>query len=619
MKRKASVVPGQGALPGPTTPRPTRSRPVLAVLAVLLLAAVTATGCVSVPTGGPVISYPVTQGTAAQNQPFVQIQPQPPSAGWNPQEIVEGFLSASASYGTYPQVVREYLTPDEQKDWNPSWSAVVYKSGPNPTAATYPSKAKNQTTATVGITGSIQASLLGNGNYSVPSASAPGVSPTEPSFQLESIGGQWRISSAPLELLLTSDSFANDYQLRDLYFFDPMSRFLVPDPVYVPVRTGDLMDGLVSELIAPPGDWLSGGATRTAFPEKTKVSNVTLDGVTAVVNLTGTAIGKDAALVGPATGSGVMAQVSAQLLATLSGAAPSGSTGEGVQSVEVVVNGKPWTPPDKGNPIQPTSHWRPASGESGQFYYVASDGTLTSRTATGQGNPVPLTRIGTGYSQIAVSADGTYLAALRGSTLYTGLVAGRLTKRGTGFTSVSWDVDDDLWAVQNGQVVMFRGTQDARQPLAQMVSVSVTPAEGGSFTALQVAPDGVRVAIVVSGNELTFGAISRQTTQSPRIWLSEVQETVPIGTSFTALTWYGPDDVITLAGSAVTDYAVSGGSSTSIQAIAGMKTITASLNHPLIAGLSNGRIATDASRIGSWVPLNFGDTPANGISPVYPG
>jgi hypothetical protein len=339
--------------------------------------------------------------------------------------------------------------------------------------------------------------------------------------------------------------------------------------------------------------------------------------VTAVVNLTGTAIGK--------ASDGVMAQVSAQLLSTLSGAAPTGSTGQGVQSVEVVVNGKPWTPPGHGNPIQPTSKWNPAFGMSKEYYYVTSGGYLTrceTGCTRGQGKPVSLARIGTGYSQIAVSADGTYLAALRGGTLYAGLVGGTLTRRGTGFASVSWNVDDDLWAAQNGQVVMFRGTQNVRQPLAQMVSVAVNPPASapvtGPFTALQVAPDGVRVAIVVDGDELTFGAISRQQTQSPRISLSEVQEIVPVG-NFTALTWYGPDDVITLAGSAVTDYPVSGGTSTSIQGDPGMQTITASYQQPLIAGLSRGGMAADASLTGSWMPIKDGDTPANGTSPIYPG
>ena len=49
-------------------------------------------------------------------------------------------------------------------------------------------------------------------------------------------GGQWRISSAPSELLLTQDQFADDYELRNLYFFDPSNHYLVPDPVYVPLQ-----------------------------------------------------------------------------------------------------------------------------------------------------------------------------------------------------------------------------------------------------------------------------------------------------------------------------------------------------------------------------------------------
>jgi hypothetical protein len=587
---------------------------VLGVLAVLLVAGLAATGCVSVPSGGPVASYPVTQGTAAQNQPYVQIQPQQPGANWTPQQIVEGFLTASASWGSYPQVVREYLTPDSQS-WNPSWAAYVYKSGPTPTAASYPSGEKKPTTAKVRISGVVQATLFGYGTYSVPSSTAGGPTATPETFTLVKVGGQWRIKSPPPELLLTSDSFQNDYQLRNLYFFDPMGRSLVPDPVYVPVpaKPNDLMDGLVNELITPPAnDWLSSGATMTAFPAKTKVSSVTLDGVTAVVNLTGTAIGK--------AGTEAMERVSAQLFSTLSASTANASTGQ-VKSIEVVVNGHQWTPPDNPqNPVQAKAKWGPAYGKSGEFYYVTSAGYLTSRDATGKS--VSIVKIGTGYSQIAISPDGTYLAALRGSTLYTGFVAsGQLTKRGTGFASMSWDVDDDLWAAQAGQIVVFRGTQDVRQPLAQMTPVNVI-GQFGTVSALQVAPDGVRVAIVMGGNQLTFGGISLQQPQEPKITLSLVQDTLPIDSTFTALTWYGPDDVITLAhpGPTVTEYPVSGGNSQSIQATQDMRTITASWGQPLVAGLQNGFMKTDASPTGSWSnPISDGDTPVNGISPIYPG
>jgi Lipoprotein LpqB beta-propeller domain/Sporulation and spore germination len=598
--------------------KPKTSRPVLTALAALLVAALSATGCVSMPTGGPVQSYPVTQGPAAQDQPYVQIVPQPPGAGWSPTQIVEGFLTASASFGNYSQVARQYLAPPLRKTWNPYWSAVVYGTGPTPTGTVYsPPATKNPTTATVQITGNRQATLQGNGSYSVASSSsssAESLAP-QPNFTLSKANGQWRISAAPPELLLTSDSFANDYQLRNLYFFDPTQKYLVADPVYVPLRAtqADLMNGLVSDLIAQPDDWLSGGATNTAFPKGTKISEVTLNGVTAVVNLTGSAITATAK-----AGPEVMEQVSAQLLSTLSSAAQSGSADQGVQSVEVELNGKPWIPPGaQGNPVQrtDTAKWNQAPGASPQFYYVDNQGYLTTRTGTA-GKPVSLAKIGTGYSQVAVSPDGLYVAALRGTTLYTGLVNGALTKRSGSYVTMSWDVSDDLWASQGDQIVEFR-TASARQPLGQMVAVSVPAATSDAqFTALQVAPDGVRVAIVIQGAELTFGAISGQNGPSPQIALSLVQSSPVSASMFTGLTWYGPDNVITLAepGPAVTEYPVSGGAPTSIPADQGMRTITASSGQSLIAGLSGGHMVADASLTGSWIPLDY-----DGISPTYAG
>ncbi len=107
----------------------------------------------------------------------------------------------------------QYLTPQEQKVWNdPTWSAVVYKNGPNVADPVYPSGTKNPKNHEDGdraVTGTIQATLKGNGNYKVPSAATTGSSSdAPPPFQLVKLGGQWRISSAPLEVLLTSDSFA---------------------------------------------------------------------------------------------------------------------------------------------------------------------------------------------------------------------------------------------------------------------------------------------------------------------------------------------------------------------------------------------------------------------------
>ena len=593
------------------------SRPVR-VLAALLIAGVCATGCVSMPTGGPVQSYPVTQAADAQNQPYVQVVPQSPGTNWRPAQIVQGFLTASASFGNYSQVALEYLTSAARAGWKPSWSAIVYKAGPNVTSPSYPSgTVKNAQTATVQITGTVQANLQGGyGSYSVPSAagSAPSSDP-QPVFKLVKVGGQWRIAEAPSEFLLTSDSFKNDYQLSKLYFLNPDGNALVPDPVYVPVTASlpELMNGLVSDLITAPTDWL-GGATKTAFPAGTKIRGVSLNGVTAVVNLTG------AAMVKASADNGVMQQISAQLFNTLYSVAQTSSSGQAVQSIQVEVNGTPWVPPNGQNSaVQQSSQVKPAAGASSVFYYVTKAGSLFSQNVT-ETQPARVAQLGTGVTQIAVSPDGSFLAALRGSTLYTGVLGGTLAKRGTGYTSISWDVNDDLWAAQGSQIQMFRSAVGQRQVLGDVVQVNVVNPysfenPNATLSLLRVAPDGVRVAIVIGGTTLAYGAISGQDGANPQITLSPVQEQSVNATTFTSLTWYGSDDVITLSnpGSAVTEYPVSGGSATSISSDFGMESITASSGSPLVASLSNGDLVSDVSPQGAWMTIT------DGSSPAYPG
>jgi hypothetical protein len=601
---------------------------VLTAIVALVAAALSVTGCVSMPSAGPVQSYPVTQGASAQNQLYVQIQPQPPGLNWNPRQIVQGFLTASASFGSYSYIAKEYLTPGALKAWDPGWSAIVYKSGPNVENPVYSSSTgKAKDTATLQINGKVQATLKGNGSYGVPSGSSTDPSQfSPPSFTLVKENGQWRISAAPNELLLTSNSFQYDYQLSKLYFFDPASKVLVPDPVYVPLQAGGLRKlttGLVDDLISPPHDWLSdGGATRTAFPAGTKINSVSIDGVTAIINLGGTI-----AKTSKASFTGVMQQVSSQLLFTLLGATQSG---QGVKSVEVEVDGRPWTPPDaQGNPVQQTqsADYKPANGPSlPLFYAVDKAGFLTSR-ASAQARPVPIMHIGTGFQQIAVSPSGKYLAAVRGGVLYTAAiypVGARLVKRGIGYQAISWDVNDQLWASTQTQIFMLRGGANPGQPYGQPVPVTVHDIYGlatpAPYTSLRVAPDGVRVALVSGDAALRFGAIDvqqeglRENQVSITITLSQVVD-YPASGLFTGLTWYGPDSVITLtdAGPVVTEYPVSGAPATPIPADTGLESITASYGHPLIAAQPHGQMVELAGLEGAWTGID------GGYAPVYPG
>jgi WD40 repeat protein len=590
-------------------------RPLLAVAAALA-AALSVAGCVSIPSAGPVQTYPVTQGTDATAQPYPQVYSGPPQPGWTPKAIVAGFLTASASVGN-EQVAREYLTTQASKDWNPAtWSAIVYKSEPEEVSLTSNPPAPKPTvkasgtptakaaappqTATVTINGQIEATLSGNGSYAV--ADTSNELSNLPTFELVKVGGQWRISVPPTELLLTASSFTNDYQLRNLYFFDPQIRYLVPDPVYVPLQAtpAELMDGLVRELIRQPADWLANDATTTAFPPGTTLlGDVTVDGVTAEVNLGGGAIAR--------APDSVMERVSGQLLRTLSG---TGQGGQAVQCITVLQDGKAWMPHDsQDNPVQCTSGYNPAYGASGTFYYL-SGGVVFSQ-AGANAKPAVVERIGIGYSQIAVSPDGKYLAAVTsGGDLYTGRIGQPLTKRsGTEYTSVSWAPNDDLYATENSQIVVL---------LPGNRLVPVNQADG--VTALAVAPDGVRVAVIFGNELLEFGAISWQRKHHGPLsaYINFNPFYVESVASLQAVTWYGSDDVIALANPgpspSVTEYPVNGGTTTPISAVPGMTSISASYGSALIAGLPHGHMEVDASLTGSWVPLLGG-----GTSPVYPG
>lgn len=586
------------------------------MLAVTALA-LSLAGCVAMPSGGPVLPYTITPGPGVQGQRYMQIIPRPPGPGWDPTEIVRGFLTASASFANGQKVAREYLTPAGNRRWKPTWTATVFKgSGPAVGTPEYPAGGKGGK-ATIEVSGQVQAHVAGSGAYAFPSAAGK---ETQATFQLIKSGGQWRISLAPNERLLTSVEFSADYQLRNLYFLTQTEHYLVPDPVYVPLQTtpADLTKGLVSDLIKPPDDWLKAG-TRTAFPAGTKLlGDVTLEGGAAEVNLGGSVV--------RATDN-VRSLVFGQLLSTLSGTAQGQPL---VESVELLVDGKPWIPANsqaQGIPNQHTSSVSTPTGASPYFYNLDSTGEVWRRATTTGAQATKVAKIGPGYSAIAVSPDGRYLAALKGGTLFAGQLGRPLVKRaGTGYTSMSWDPDDDLWAVESGAVVMLRGNL----PQAEPVPVDVVQTNGivvtRPVTAIQVAPDGVRAALVIGGSSLAFGAITQPVQGAGRVGVPGIMEIVlspfavpGVQTSFSGVTWYGPDNVITLGTQrgtqepAITEYPVNGGQSTIIPSQAGIVSVSASAGSELIAGTKDGGLLADASTSGSWTAIG------RGLAPVYPG
>jgi hypothetical protein len=470
----------------------------------------------------------------------------------------------------------------------------------------------------------VQASVAKRGAYAVPTARGAQTF----TIHLVRTGGQWRISGAPGQLLLSALDFAADYQSRNLYFFNPARSSLVADPVYVPLNAvhqsdpTELLSGLVNDLIFQPDDWLN-PATGTAFPAGTRlVGRVTLTSGSASVNLSGAGISR-AALSHATSDVQVMEELTAQLLWTLIG---SGNE-PAVTSVQLSVNGKPWMPPGSSNPAQQQGApqyrgYAPAAGSESDFYYLDAKGSVWHRPGPGA-KAVKVWKAGAKdprLSAIAVSPDGKYLAGLSGGSVYIGPAGGTLQDRLPGsYTSLSWDFSDQLWvAVGTDVVEMLRGSGGG--PALVTVATTTTGAPAPAVSALRVAPDGVRVAVVLAGTEteLGFGAISAQQvgrTPSITITLSPFSVIVP---NLAGVTWYGADSVIALsgsgAGSTATEYPVNGGAPTDIHWPAGMVNITASWGNPLIASYANGEMLYNQSVSGTWAPLNV-----TGQSVTYPG
>ena len=561
------------------------------------------------PSSGPVLPYKPTQGNAGVGQQYLQAESAPPGDGWNPVQIVEGFLAANASFAGQHQVAREYLAGTEAQTWNPPWSARVF--GQVPLISVQSGGGKSDRTAVVAVSGIVQASVQKTGAYAVPST-ARGSQTID--IKLVKVDNQWRISSPPDYLLLSAVDFAADYQSRNLYFFNPARSSLVADPVYVPLIAASsdptyLLNGLVDDLISQPPDWLSGGATVTAFPPGTKLLGVSLAGGTATVNLGGKAMSK--------AGPRVLQLLTAQLLWTLIG---SGNQ-PAVQSVALSVDGKPWVPSGgSGVPVQQQSSYKeyaPPDGGQSSFYYLDSKGDVWRQSGV-TGKPAKLWTVplnGPQLSDIAVSPDGTYLAGLSGGAVYVGKLGGRLRQRTSGdFTSLSWDSSDQLWLAGALNSEMLRASGGSAVPVTVMTGGQFATPVPVPATELRVAPDGVRMAVVLQNSELSFGAIvNAQTAVS--VMLSPFSVTVP---HLTGVTWYGANDVIALsgtgAGAVATEYPVNGGTSNKIQSATGMMSVAASWGYPLIASSANGAMSYNESITGTWVALNI-----SGQSPVYPG
>jgi len=634
---------------------------------VLTAVVASAAGCVGMPDSGSPGTFGATPKAMTPDFNFIGAIPAGPEPNWTPTWIVEGFLNASASWPTYSAIARQYLVSAARKTWDPGWSVqVVDKVNVPPRADILPGGRQ----ARVDVSGTVQASFDGSGQYVGAQQSGGNAQVANQHFNLVKVHGQWRIVNPPKYRMLTEPDFASVYKPQDLYFFAAGGGVLVPDSAFVPVGTSptDLVTNLVGALLKDPQTpWLQSPANVTPpavteFRDKTTIINVAVTGTTATVNLGGAAASAD---------SDVREEISAQLVWTLTGQQESPP----IQAVQLEINGKPWIPPTA-----------PCAGAVGQsqssalklamygcynpyptaaadsFYYVGNrqawsrcapesqvtEGSIGSvvpvfgRAGAAKLNqpcghsvlalspamPPAQPRSVPALSMVAVSPGNQYAAGVLADGKAVDVWASGGAKPSnslpaSGVTAIGWDRAGYLWVAQND------ATLTVTQAGNSSSHTEILNAFGGKIIGLGIAPDGVRVAAIAqtgSGRELELAAIDH-ITQAPGqlgkpFTRTSIGPSVRLGPNITnpiALTWYDADHLLVLDatgnGSTLWEVPVDGQPATKLPGVLpGAVSITAnSTQNALVVGLSRGQMEVSASLEGPWQLLGSG-----GQNPAFP-
>ncbi|WP_426592719.1 LpqB family beta-propeller domain-containing protein [Cellulomonas sp. McL0617] len=434
-----------------------------AVLAAALLLLLSA--CASIPMSGP-----VQKGDPrVETQADVDVFAPGPERGDTPQQIVDGFLTASAAgFSDGFAAAREFLAGEAKAKWDPLSGQVV--AGP---------VVWGSSTNEAQIVGDIPvaARVDGDGRY----VEAPPNAAESVTFDLvQDDAKQWRISGVPDGLILQEQDFTRTFQPASLYFLSPDKTYLVPETRWLPNK--NLQTAVVKELLAGPSTWLR-DAVVTAIPE-----GVALNPEAVLVDSKGVALVglSPQSTVTKADRSLMLAQIEASLRPV-----------PGVGSVQVVAVPAGGNPVTDGLPLDGAAVLQRGNAPTGNVEFLQADRLV----ALSQDQVAPVEAVsslaGLDARSPASNADGSLRVLLSGpdrlitaptattpaTTLYTGasLAAPSIDRFGWTWTA---STTDGIVAVKAG---------------AATVPVQADWLASRTVRALRVAADGTRIAVVSSG------------------------------------------------------------------------------------------------------------------------
>ena len=386
-----------------------------------------------------------------------------------------------------------------------------------------------------------------------------------------------------------------------------------------------LVSTLVNDLLQDPSGWLENGAV-TAFPTGSRLRKIqVLPGPpgdkTAIVDI-GLPRG---------TSRSTVQAIVAQLVWTLTSPAYSPAL---IQAVKLKINGRLWAPrsADTVQSLAEYLRYIPPVSRPQNLYYVSANGAVRMFGQQAHSVAVP-GQAGTGdvaLSKIAVSMNGHYLAGIAGTTVYTEDLAaaakahapagvGGLHSRldGTRFSTPSWDSAGDLWVagrVQGQPGVWVIPAASGGKPIPVSLPIGMGPVTG-----LRVAPDGVRIALIVGTGASAHMMVGAITRSGGAVFITQA---VPLAPGLpgppTALTWYDEDHLLAVTqssnGTQLWEVPVNGDLPVRKSVQPGMASITAAgQQNALYAGVSGGRLDSSVA-----LGEPFRDITA-GSAATYPG
>jgi lipoprotein LpqB-like beta-propeller protein/sporulation and spore germination protein len=613
-----------------------RLRPARMAVAAALLGLL-ASGCAAIPSSGTPQSAPTPPPLGGAGVPdccrTVLRGPQP---NWTAQQVVKGFLTASASLANDHALARSYLTKQANQAWRPGNEVTILASAPSVSRSLFGASAPGGKQVVI-VTGKKLATLKDSGQY-IPSTGGDTTAP----FSLELVNGRLLIDGLPSpnatpahpsrQLLLPSDLFHLVYTPRNLYFYGIRNNALVPDPVFVPNEVTNPATKLIGDLVAGPSGGLLDNAAQTDFPRgidrpKLQVLPSPTGGKVAIVSFRLPASVTD-------TEKLAMAR---QLVATLTSSAYSPAL---FRAVKFKINGRFWAPPS-GDPLLelgslPGGEQLQRSGAP--LYYLTSTGTpkiLGSKNTRG----IALSSAETTLKTIAVSPSGKYFAGVGppGNTIYSSSLSTTGESKsgehpatlhlhaelsGIRLASLSWDNQNDLWVA--GQRKRGWGVWVLRGGHGPAIRVMVVPGQGpgGDVTGIRIAPDGVRAAMIIGHGpaaRLVLGSIVHDAKYS-----FTILRVVPLGSGLsgvTSVSWYDEDHLLAVSAaegkagqSSVSEVPANGDSARLLTGQSGSTAITtAGPRNPLYLSLSTGRVEKSVGLDEPWTFI------AAGRAATYPG